>query len=307
MVPSPAETWLPTAWWWAQLGMATSRTLVPIRELKPEAWRMPGHAKQYRARTLPDGSFRMTHPHANHQRSAFLHGERSEFENRSAAADEQQSSNECQTVIRRSRDTFRYVAFDQIRIFARAWAKAGTIDRDLLPLLDPPDADSLTEALATGLLPAFGICKRTGEIVPLPPSTWRMEVGGFLQSLWAIRGDDIVAGLDGDPCLPVVTRADLARALQATSIPPDPPELPSGWQPAAPIPATPTSMDPTDALGAWMLGYAEGFRAHGRLVKRDEAVHAAMESRHCTSRQAEAAYSALPYPDLRNPPRTQSA
>ena len=42
-----------------------------------------------------------------------------------------------------------------------------------------------------GLLPTFGISKRTGEIIPLPPSTWRIEVGGFSQSLWAIRGDDV--------------------------------------------------------------------------------------------------------------------
>ena len=93
----------------------------------------------------------------------------------------------------------------------------------------------LTQALATGLLPTFGICKRTGEIIQLPPSTWRMEVGGFLQPLWAIRGDNIVSGADGETCLPVLTRADLARALQAKSIPPDPPELPAGWKPATPI------------------------------------------------------------------------
>ena len=266
--------------------------------------------KRYRASMLPDGSFRMI---ASSRQSSNVapssHGEgQNSRTGRPPWPNNNLRSNECQTC-HTAFTQYRpgILAFDQIPIFARAWAKAGTIDRDLLPLLDPPDVDSLTEALATGLLRAFGISKRTGEIVHLPPSTWRMEVGGFLQSLWAIRGDDIVAGVDGDPCLPVVTRADLARALQASSIPPDPPELPSGWQPAAPIPATPTSMDPTDALGAWMLGYAEGFRAHGHLVKRDEAVHAAMESRHCTSREAEAAYSALPYPDLRNPPRTQSA
>ena len=278
-----------------------------ILELRPEAWRMPG-AREALLSEHPTGQL-----HQDDyilapiiQRSAFLEWRKAEFEN---PPPQPQPSVTPMPGLSYGVHAIPsgYIAFDQIRIVARAWADAGVIDRDLLLLLDPPDTNSLTQALATGLLPAFGICKRTGEIIHLPPSTWRIEVGGFLQSLWAIRGDDVVSGPDGDPCLPVLTRADLARALQATTIPPDPPELPSGWEPAAPIPATPTGMNPADALGSWMLGYAEGFKAHGHLVKRDEAVHAAMASRHCTSRQAEAAYAALPYPDLRNPPRTLAA
>jgi hypothetical protein len=281
-----------------------------IRELRPEAWRRPGAREavlgaEATGQLLQDDFIMRPIIEC----SAFYAWQRAEFEKPMQTLGNRASSVTAMTGLPCGVHAIPtgFVAFDQIHVVAHASAEEGLIDRDLLPLLAPPDTDCLTEALVSGLLPAFGISKRTGEIVHLPSSTWRMDVGGCLQSLWAIRGDDVVAGADGDPCLPVLTRADLARALKATTIPPDPPELPSGWQPAAPIQATPISMNPSDALGSWMLGYAEGFKALGRLVKRDEAVHAAMGSRHCTSRQAEAAYAALPYPDLRNPPRTQAA
>ena len=53
---------------------------------------------------------------------------------------------------------------------------------------------------------------------------------------------------------------------------------------------------------AWMQGYAHGFKVHGRVVKRDEAISAIVKIMRCTTRQAEAAYEALPHPELRNPP-----
>ena len=53
---------------------------------------------------------------------------------------------------------------------------------------------------------------------------------------------------------------------------------------------------------AWMLGYAHAFKAHGRVVKRDEAISAIVKIIRCTTRQGEAAYEALPHPELRNPP-----
>jgi hypothetical protein len=62
-----------------------------------------------------------------------------------------------------------------------------------------------------------------------------------------------------------------------------------------------------ETLALWMRGYAEGFKANGKILKREEAIHAAMESQHCRYRQAEAAFASLPYPKLRNPPRTVEA
>ncbi len=53
---------------------------------------------------------------------------------------------------------------------------------------------------------------------------------------------------------------------------------------------------------ALMLGFAHAFKVHGRVVKRDEAISAMVKIIRCTTRQAEAAYEALPYPELRNPP-----
>ena len=196
-----------------------------------------------------------------------------------------------------------YVTFDRVASVARAWAEAGTIDRDTLALLDPPDTDSMTEALASGSLPAFGIEKRTGQIINLPPATWRMEVAGAPQSIWAIGGSDVLAGPGAEPCLPVLSRADLARALGASAVPPDPSERPEGWRPAQRLlPAIPR--DAAQQVADWMRGYAEGFKANGKIAKRDDAVAAARKALSCTSRQAEAAFEGLPFPDLRNPPRT---
>ena len=205
-------------------------------------------------RTRPDSCVRTTtYSRQSYNAPPFLHGERLNLRRRWTPRmnnnRQTRGCPDCHTAFTRYRlDMSRSIKYASV---ARGWAQSGTIDRDLLPLLDPPDADSMTEALASGLLPTFGISKRTGEIIPLPPSTWRMEVGGFSQSLWAIRGDDVRSGHDSDPCLPVVTRADLARALQATSIPPDPSELPVGWKPATPI--RPTSVAFSQYRGPWHM------------------------------------------------------
>ena len=129
-----------------------------------------------------------------------------------------------------------YVTFDRILSLARAWAKEGTIDPNLMVLLDPPDTDSMTMALANGSLRAFGVSRRTGKILTLPPSVWRMDVDGVSQSFWAVGGNDVMSGRDGEACLPIISRADLARCLEATEIPPDPDELPEGWQKATRLP-----------------------------------------------------------------------
>jgi hypothetical protein len=52
----------------------------------------------------------------------------------------------------------------------------------------------------------------------------------------------------------------------------------------------------------WMLGYAHACKTRGQVVKRDEAISAIVKIIRCTTRQAEAAYEALPHPELRNAP-----
>lgn len=200
-----------------------------------------------------------------------------------------------------------YVTFDQITNIARTWAKDGNIEPDLMVLLDPPDTDAVTAALATGSLRAFGINKRTGAIVSLSPAIWRMEVSGAPQSIWAIGGHDVLAGPDREPCLPVITRADLARSFQAKEVPPDPDELPDGWQAAVPLRRPSSDGCGVTAIDSWMRGVAQGYKLLGKTLKRDDAVKAATTHLHCTTRQAEAAFEALPYPDLRNPPRASAA
>src|SRR5208337_1495437 len=160
-----------------------------MRELRPEAWRMPDARDAVLGKNAT-GQLRQDDSILTPiiQRSAFFAWRKAEFAKPSDTAQEPQSSDTRMPGLSHGVHAIPsgYLAFDQIRIVARGWAQSGTIDRDLLPLLDPPDTDSMTEALASGLLPTFGISKRTGEIIPLPPSTWRMEVGGFPQSLWAI-------------------------------------------------------------------------------------------------------------------------
>jgi hypothetical protein len=198
-----------------------------------------------------------------------------------------------------------YVTFDRVSSVARVWANNGEIDPGLMILLDPLDIDVMTEALATGSLRAHGIIKRTGAIVSLPPAIWRMEVNGAPQSVWAIRGGDVLAGPDGEFCLPVVSRAELARTLQARKVDPDPDELPEA--PAVSLTRASPAGSAGEAVEFWMRGLAQGFKLLKHTLKRDDAVRAATIYLSCTTREAEAAYEALPYPELRNPPRTPRA
>jgi hypothetical protein len=127
-----------------------------------------------------------------------------------------------------------YVAFDQVHVTARVWADEGLIDGELLPLLDPADTDRFAEAVTLGSLPALGMNKRTGTIIHLAPSAWRRIIGGSPQSPWVLRTEVTIEG-DGDSYVPLLAQSDLARALQAKTIPPDPAELPPSWTAAVPI------------------------------------------------------------------------
>jgi hypothetical protein len=118
-----------------------------------------------------------------------------------------------------------------------------------------------------------------------------------------LRSEIIIEG-DGDRYLPLLAQSDLARALQAKILPADPAKLPTDWKPAVPIATATTTANSTETLAAWMRGYAEGFKANGKILKREEAIRAATQSQGCRTRQAEAAFAILPHPELRNPPRT---
>ena len=70
---------------------------------------------------------------------------------------------------------------------------------------------------------------------------------------------------------------------------------------AYPAGSVPTAFDHS-ARFACMFGYAHAVKTQGRVVKREEAISAMVKILGCTTRQAEAAYEALPHPELRNPP-----
>jgi hypothetical protein len=277
-----------------------------IRELRPAAWRMPGAREAvlgYRATgTLVQDDYILA---PIIERTAFLSWRNAEFEKATNVSPEPQPP-----ILRTQEPSYGvhpipagYVAFHQVHVTARVWAEGGLIDGELLPLLEPPDTDCFTEAVASGLLPVLGMNKRTGKVVHLTPSAWHNLVGGFPQSPWCLRSEIIVEG-DGDPYLPLLAQSDLARALHAKTLPPDPAEPPAGWTPAVPVTAAAKLAHSAETLEAWMHGYAAGFKANGKTLKREEAIRAATQSLRCRTRQAEAAFAILPFPELRNPPRT---
>ena len=145
-----------------------------------------------------------------------------------------------------------------------------------------------------------------GEEIELRPIAWRTP--DAKRRMTEPPEDDWMPGeiaYEGGRVIPVLDSTDLDSYIERKW-----PNLPGD----APENAAPTTSDNDAEIGpppviyegparlAWMLGYAHGFKANGRLVKRDEAITAIAKIIRCTTRQAEAAYEALPHPELRNPP-----
>ena len=110
---------------------------------------------------------------------------------------------------------------------------------------------------------------------------------------------------EGGRVIPVLDSTDLDNYIER-KWPNQPADAPENAAPVTSDNDAETGSPPVIYEGparlAWMLGYAHGFKANGRLVKRDEAITAIAKIIRCTTRQAEAAYEALPHPELRNPP-----
>lgn len=212
-----------------------------------------------------------------------------------------------------------YIAVDQLSAWLRYWFEAGQISPDspfanltIAAIEDRVITMTLFGSrLVSGTLRSVGIVTTTGRIVPLRASDWRRAVrsGDRLvqttASAW--NGKEIcVSSPTGsiELCRPAVLASDLAEVVGHTDPPPMPVELPRGWEISA---AANVALPPTDAearLKIWMKGYAQGFKAaKGAVIKRDDAIAAAVAIMACTTRQAEAAYEALAHPSLRNAPR----
>jgi hypothetical protein len=133
----------------------------------------------------------------------------------------------------------------------------------------------------------------------------------------ALQGQDILSKpILGLPCRPVVSEADLAAWLGA-SIQPEPPAiLPERKGDAeaqshnsnaaqAKEQSEDDAASPAEAaiLMAWMNGYAQAFKdSTGRVLKDQDAIRVICKNTSCSYRKGRAAYQALPYPGLRNPP-----
>jgi len=169
---------------------------------------------------------------------------------------------------------------------------------------DEERATKLGGALAGGLLASSGVVvgydsydedpPEAGKLITLRPEIWRSP-----QARDAVLGSNASNRLVQDHLVvvPVISQAALGQWLHDMEAPEPPKALPQLVEP----------MTPDDRLAEWMRGYAACSKARGALVKREEAVRAACAAHSCTTRQAEAAFGLLPYPELRNPPRIAAA
>lgn len=204
--------------------------------------------------------------------------------------------------------------------------------REAIDHAAPADAAALRAALESGELRAAAICERDGALVAVPAATWRRCFARrddprrvVAYDKWfhrPIHGaaaanrvafDEARTGLpipvattsDGRPATwacPIIAQADLARWAGAAPQP-EPVERPPGWEQPPERPALASD----DLLRrTWMEGYLTGYKeAKDAVAKRDVAIAACVHATGCTTRQAEAAYEAAPYPALRNPPPTE--
>jgi hypothetical protein len=174
--------------------------------------------------------------------------------------------------------------------------------------------EDLGRALAGGVITSWGIVTVSwaddsnwfpqGEEIELLPIVWRTPDAkrrmteppedGWMAGEIGYRGGRVIAVLDSTKLDKYI---ELMRPKESAEVTVDIAPNEDGRELGSP----PATYDHATRL-AWMLGYAHAFKAHGRVVKRDEAISAIAKIIRCTTRQAEAAYEALPHPELRNPP-----
>jgi hypothetical protein len=200
-------------------------------------------------------------------------------------------------------------------------AQAGNRNQPGPPALKEHDflnecLEDLGRPLAGGVIKSWGIVTVSwaddgneypqGEEIELRPIAWRTPDAkrrmteppedGWMSGEIAYEGGRVIAVLDS---------TDLDNYVERMW-PNEPAAVPEDSVPPASDNESETRSPPLTyewpARLAWMLGYAHAFKAHGRVVKRDEAISAIVKTIRCTTRQGEAAYEALPYPELRNPP-----
>jgi hypothetical protein len=153
---------------------------------------------------------------------------------------------------------------------------------------------------------AKGTYQQQGEEIELQPIAWRAP--DAKRRMTEPPEDDWAPGeiaYEGGRVIAVLESTDLENYIDRMR----PSEVAEVAETAMAVPSEgdaepgppPMTFDGPARL-VWMQGFAHGFKANGRLVKRDEAISAIVKIIRCTTRQGEAAYEALQHPDLRNPP-----
>ena len=191
--------------------------------------------------------------------------------------------------------------------------------------------------LVDGQLQAVGVSE-TGSLVVIPPDSWlRTYSGSFggeqLPAIDYALADKDIEFFDASKGMtrayPMLILRQLATAFGASSLPSYPSMLPDGLSAlvtdgmgsaaVANPGVVPSSDDEPDRaaitpsgdlsyrLHVWMDGLATAFVMTGGRVKREDAIKAGMTKFGATYVQSETAYEALPWPEKRNPPRTNKA
>jgi len=162
----------------------------------------------------------------------------------------------------------------------------------------------------------------SGDVVWVPKATWLVRVSACMGAKSAIdlaisTGAILIrkksgASLEGRA---IISHFELAKAIGVEKLPPRPvfqPKFLPEYMPTAegrtqPIPLKGASSGNggSDPIQSWMNKHAQEFKETGKTIKRDDAIRTAKQALGCSYREAEAAYEALPYPELRHAPRTR--
>lgn len=156
--------------------------------------------------------------------------------------------------------------------------------------------EHLRQVFGDGVVQTSCLRSSDGEIEPIPFALWWTNIAltALRSGCWPSCSGNR-AGIGSGTVL--VREADLDTILS-------PSKPKTGTNPAPPASRSDGTGGPRHRwLFAWMLGYLWAFKEIGKgLAKRDIAIKACCEANGCTYREAEDAFQAAPFPDLRHPP-----
>lgn len=168
--------------------------------------------------------------------------------------------------------------------------------------------DLIKTYIDKGMLRGAAVIKNSGNLIVFLSKDWRQCVADcdryigrtVLQKSCKENVVNINIKQKNEDCYPLICLYDLAIILGHIDPPSEPLEVPDGWV----VKNLSKSAFVADLsfdihVDSWMLGYAEGFKSNGKVIKRDDTIKTAHKLINCTHKDAREAYKKLPS-DLRN-------